>query len=176
MVYLYSPCVVYCGSVSALSPIPLQICLPEKLLWWNVRQEKGRCGQTVKLFSLSLCFTLQTSFQNPHLAAIASMREEVRENRGVLMHQCAWLHVWLQIQLYACVHSENYMHVNIYIIYWIYTYVHANVKIVCYSIKKIPHIPKITFFFQPQNLEFISDNFLNDTVLSDGLECLNGAF
>lgn len=88
VVYSYSPCVVYCGPEPTLGLIPLQIRLPEKLLWWNVRQEKGRWGQTEKLFSLSLCFTLLTSVQNPHLAVIASMREEVKENECVFMYTC----------------------------------------------------------------------------------------
>lgn len=81
-----------------LGSIPLQVRLPEKLLWWNVRQEKGRWGQTEKLFSLSLCFTLLTSVQNPHLAVIASMREEVEENEcekgaRLCIYLCAWLRV-----------------------------------------------------------------------------------
>lgn len=41
VVYSYSPRVVYCGSEPKLGLIPLQIPLPEKLLWWNVRQKKG---------------------------------------------------------------------------------------------------------------------------------------
>lgn len=82
----YSPCVVYCGPEPTMGPIPLQICLPKKLLWWNVRQGKGRWGQTVKLFSLSLCFTPLTDFQNLHLAVIASKKEEF--NQSVFMRLC----------------------------------------------------------------------------------------
>lgn len=82
----YSPCVVYCGPEPTMGPIPLQICLPKKLLWWNVRQGKGRWGQTMKLFSLSLCFTPLTNFQNLHLAVIASKKEEF--NQSVFMRLC----------------------------------------------------------------------------------------
>lgn len=95
-VYSYNLCVVYCGPELTLGLIPLQMRLPEKLLWWNVRQEKGRWGQTEKLFSLSLCFTFLTSVQNPHLAVIASMREEIREKEcenGGVCTLCACLHV-----------------------------------------------------------------------------------
>lgn len=90
---LYSPHVVYCGPEPTLGPLPLQLRLPEKLLWWNVRQAKGRWGQTEKLFSLSLCFTLLTSVQNSHLAVITRMREEVKENESVFMHVCVCFHV-----------------------------------------------------------------------------------
>lgn len=96
----YSPCVVYCGPEPTLGLIPLQIRLPEKLLWWNVRQEKGRWGQTEKLFSLSLCLTLLSSVQNPHLAVIAGMREEVKENEFVFM-PC----------VHGCMFNCRYMHV-----------------------------------------------------------------
>lgn len=89
VVYSYSPCVVYCGPEPTLGPISLQICLPKKLLWWNVRQGEGRWEQTVKLFSLSLCFTPLTNFQDLHLAVIASKKEEF--NQSVFMHLCVLL-------------------------------------------------------------------------------------
>lgn len=68
----------FCGPALTLGLIPLQICLPEKLLWWNVRQEKGSRGQTEELFSLSLCFTLFNGVQNPHFLVRASMIEYVK--------------------------------------------------------------------------------------------------
>lgn len=135
VVYSYSPCVVYCGLEPTLGLIPLQIRLPEKLLWWNVRQEKGRWGQTEKLFSLSFCFTLLTSVQNPHLAVIASMREEVKVNECGFMHVRAWFHV--QLQVHACVHVGKCR---------MYACVHAYrgevINLRLYLFKEIPHIAK----------------------------------
>ena len=111
----YSPYVVYCGPEPTLGLIPLQICLPEKLLWWNVRQEKGRWGQTEKLFSLSLCFTLLTSVQNPLLAVAASMREDVKENERVCLCTC----------VHGCMFNCRYMHVENC---WTYACVHACIR------------------------------------------------
>lgn len=98
VVFSYSPCVVYCGPEPTLGLIPLHVRLPEKLLWWNVRQEKGRWGQTEELFSLSLCLTLLTSVQNPHLAVIASKGEEIKEREES---------VFMNVHGSTCVHVDN---------------------------------------------------------------------
>lgn len=53
----------------------------------------------MKLFSLSLCFTPLTNFQNLHLAVIASKKEEF--NQSVFMRLCV-LFAYLIIDAVLC--------------------------------------------------------------------------